>query len=73
MARTHDISERSWKEFHKSYPYSFQGIAVEKLAEQQYVIMASEPPLHVTPEDLKALLPTVALKNTPLGVHKAII
>ncbi|WP_281557870.1 hypothetical protein [Thalassomonas sp. RHCl1] len=67
QASNRDASDQIWKDFRNIFPYSFQGIAAEKLSGNEYVIIASEPPPHVTPEDLETLLPNASYKKHTVG------
>ena len=59
--------DKVWKEFRSAYPYSMQSVAVQKGEDGEYVLVVSEPPPHVTRDDLQELLPGVQFKRQRVG------
>ncbi len=68
LASRKDVAGALWKRFRNAHPFGFQGIAVSSLAKDgTCAVVVTEPPPHVTFEELKAILPDASVMRQPVG------
>ncbi|MEM7311376.1 MAG: hypothetical protein AAF682_32225 [Planctomycetota bacterium] len=59
--------EEAWSRFRAAYPFPYQAVAVQPRDEGGYAVILSEPPPHVSEDDLRAVLPNLWLKRHVYG------